>query len=163
MHIKYFFLLVALSIMVNDAPAALLASDAVYQIAAPEIKKIFGDDRQDTFVNDGLLREAILESIGIPDEPPRALPGGVTMMSGCRPQSCNEKGAVIVDGSSKQLRAAALLHFHCRETLLADLNSTQLPPSTCDTEATLEIFVIRHNRILASLQQELSYVSALEA
>ena len=28
------------------------------------MNRIFGDDRQDTFVNDGLLREAILGSIG---------------------------------------------------------------------------------------------------
>lgn len=162
MKINFSVLLVAISIAANCAYASPLATNDVYKITAPEVKKIFGDDRQDTFINDGLVREAILEFIGSPDEP-HELFSGVTMMTGCRPQSCDEKGAVVVDGQMKQLLAAAILHFHCRETLLADQLSTQLPGNKCDTEGTLEIFVIRRSRVLANLKHELDYVRELEA
>lgn len=142
--------------------AAPLSSSSVYNIAGPEVKKIFGDDRQDTFVNDGLLREAILGSIGEADDP-RELSDGSTIMTGCRPGSCIEKGAVIVNGQTKQLRAAAILHFHCRLELLESEKSDALPGNKCDSDPTLEIFVIRRNETLAALKQELGYVRSLEA
>ena len=138
-----------------------LATPDVYKIAAPEMKKIFGDDRQDTFVNDGLLREAILGSIGEADDP-RELREGSTIMTGCRPGSCMEKGAVIVNGQTKQLRAAAILHFHCRLTLLANENADTVPGNQCDTDPTLEIFVIRRDKSLAGMKQELGYLKEFE-
>jgi len=146
----------------GNAYATPAATPDIYKIAAPEVNRIFGGDRQDTFVNDGLLREAVLGSIGEPDDP-RELRDGSTMMTGCRPHSCMEKGAVIVNGASKQLRAAAILHFHCRLALLESETSDTPPGNKCDTDPTLEIFVIRRNGTPAALKQELGYVRELEA
>lgn len=162
MKTKLLFLMVAALVYANGSHASPVATNDVYKIAAPEVKRIFGEDREDTFVNDGLLREAILGFIGIADEP-RELPDGSTIMTGRRPHSGMEQGAVIVDGATKQLRAAAILHFHCRRTLLENENSTRVPGNECDSGSTLEIFVIRRSSGLAELKQELGYVRELEA
>ena len=162
MEIKSLFPMLAALVYANCSHAAPVATNDVYRIAAPEVKRIFGEDREDTFVNDGLVREAILGFIGIADEP-RELSDGSTIMTGCRPQSCGERGAVIVDGPAKQLRAAAILHFHCRRTLLENEKSNQVPGNKCDTGSTLEIFIIRRSNALAGLKQELGYVRELEA
>jgi hypothetical protein len=156
------FLLMAGLLSATCSQAAPLATSDVFKIAVPEVKKIFADDREDTFTNDGLLREAIIDFIGVPDDP-RELRDGSTMMTGCRPQSCGEKGAVIVSGPNHQLRAAAILHFHCHLTLLEDEKSDTPPGNQCDTEPTLEIFVIRRNRTPVALKQELAHVRELEA
>jgi hypothetical protein len=159
---KSLFLMVAALLYANYAYSMPIATSDVVKIAAPEVNRIFGDDREDTFVNDGLLREAIIGFIGMADEP-RELSDGSTMMTGCRPHSCPEKGAVIVDGHANQLRAAAILHFHCRRKLLETEASNQVPGNRCDTEPTLEIFIVRRSDALSGLKHELIYVRELEA
>jgi hypothetical protein len=43
----------------------------------------------------------------------RRLPDGSTLVTGCRPQSCDEKGAVII-GPDERIRSLALIHYSCR-------------------------------------------------
>ncbi len=72
-------------------------------------------------------------------------------ISGCRPHSCDEKAAAILDLKTPQLWAVALRHFHCHMVLLDEAQAKEFGtrdtghkrPNHCDAQATLTIYVVR--------------------
>lgn len=41
-----------------------------------------------------------------------------TIFSGCRPQSCGEKAAAVLDNATRELAAVALLSYNCKDDIL---------------------------------------------
>jgi hypothetical protein len=148
-----------------SAPAALPMPE-IREIARVEVNAIFGDDRQDAFISNGLLREAVLDGIGMANTP-RLLNNGLTLFEDCRPHSCIEKSALLIDGDARLVRAAALLHFNCHrvapDTGQESDASAVTPQNRCDDAPTLEIFVVRRSATSAQLAREGEYIAALNS
>ncbi len=142
---------------VPDAPAPDL-----HAMSARQINTLFGEDRQDTLNNDFLLKDAINLSMGNP-APNEVLTDGTILIHGCRPHSCIEKSATIMEGAAGRVLAAGLLHFNCRLLVREDVpaSNAALPDRPCRQEPTLEVFIIRRSDTPQALARETGYLSAL--
>ena len=117
--------------------AALPAADAL-RAATMESKKIFGNMRENLHIPAANLGNSIGELMAVHDDPVE-LAGGATLISGCRPHSCDEKAAAVIGPDGRQLQAVALRHFRCRSQL-----PERVPPVVqCDKMATLLVYLIR--------------------
>lgn len=117
--------------------AALPATDAL-RAANTESNKIFGNMRENLHLPAANLGNSIGEFMTVHDEPVE-LAGGATLISGCRPHSCDEKAAAVIGPDGRALQAVALRHFRCRSQL-----PDRVPPVVqCDKHATLLVYLIR--------------------
>lgn len=106
----------------------------------------FGTLRGDYFLPKALVGEQLNMGLGIRD-PAVMLPDGNYLVSGCRPHSCTEKAAIIAS-TSKQILAAGLIHFHCREVVDGMAKRTD-----CETgKPRLAVFVRAANKSPAILK-----------
>lgn len=101
----------------------------------PSLRAFFGTMRGDFFLPRHLISQQVMLGLSIPDPLPKqrsvTVPDGMTLISGCRLHSCDEKAAVVVDGRGN-VSGAALINFRCR------------PSGMCWKEPILTIF-LRHN------------------
>lgn len=117
--------------------AALPAAEALRTVTT-ESKKIFGNMRENLHIPSANLGNSIGELMAIPDDPVE-LAGGATLISGCRPHSCDEKAAAVISADGRVLQAVALRHFRCRSQL-----PDRVPPVVqCDKHATLLVVLIQ--------------------
>ena len=114
--------------------APLPAADALGAVQA-DSASVFGALRENLHLPDAPLALAVAELMGISDEPVELEPQ-LTLISGCRPQSCQEKSAAIVS-PERHLLAAALRHFHCQRSLVESI-----PTVRCDQQPTLLVYLI---------------------
>lgn len=117
--------------------AALPAAEALRAVNT-ESKKIFGNMRENLHMPSANLGNSIGELMAMHDDPVE-LAGGATLISGCRPHSCDEKAAAVIGPDGRALQAVALRHFRCRSQL-----PDRVPPVVqCDKNATLLVVLIR--------------------
>jgi hypothetical protein len=148
------------------ALAAPLRFDDVTSIVYPSAKATFAGMHANTYIPDALLAETIGEFIGIPGNEAPVLFGHYAMVDGCRPQSCDEKAAVIVDVRSRAIAAVALRNYQCRNVVLEDSDlaamasvSSKRPTVRCNSQPLLDVYIVRRsieNEALRSEQQQLS-------
>lgn len=137
---------------ITYAIAEPLSTGKARDIAHADSGRIFGEQRENTYKNNALLRDAFGESMGIPNETISSQ--GYTFVDGCRVHSCIEKAVVTVNETTLRLAAGALLHFNCA-LIVAEPNlsySRRYEPGPdgrvhgqhqCDAEPVLEIFIFR--------------------
>lgn len=142
------------------ASAAPLRFDEVAALAIASARTTFGDMRVDTYIPNALLSDTIGEFIGIPTSYVAPLSGPFVMISGCRPQSCDEKAAVIVDRRTRRIAALALRDFRCRNVVGKE---SRKPTADCDAEPTLDVFIVRRSGSVAALRQEREQLASLRA
>ncbi|MBY0237740.1 MAG: hypothetical protein K2X55_00330 [Burkholderiaceae bacterium] len=105
---------------------------AVYQ----GIKKSLENRRVDGLTPDASLFWQAKEVLSGPSDPTVQLDDGSIFYSACRQDSCDEKGAVILDGRTRQPLALAILHFRCHRQ--ASSGSVKV---SCDRDATFDTYV----------------------
>ncbi len=132
--------------------AASIQSSDLMPILLPQVETIFAKMYADFHVPNNRVSTAILDSLNMISD--GTLRNGLVTFDGCRPHSCDEKGAVTLDVQTKRLVAVALRHFNCRDTVFDEVdvrgftgNNVQKPPVRCDKDPTITIYVIRRTAL----------------
>lgn len=137
----------------QQSEAKIPTRQAVWNSSMKEINTIFHNQRADMHVPNGIIAEAIAESIqmtsGSEDEIVE-IGKDIYLVPGCRPKSCTEKGALIIDAHKQHVLAIGLRHFHCHTIPAENIRVTGSEINNlsvmCDSDPTLTVFVIRRNR-----------------
>lgn len=148
-----------------------MAKDAVVpdakNSALAQSRKIFGGQKEDLYIPNANLAEALRELTNLPEEPVNQ--GDYVLISGCRPQSCMEKAAMVLDKSSKQLLAVGFVHFQCHAPVvtsdrLRQLNSLSLavPSAECLKQPVYSSFLIRRDTSTKDVAAELVVAELLD-
>ena len=114
--------------------AALPVAEAI-QTVQTEGPRRFAQLRENLHLPHACVGTSVAELMAVSDEPVE-LSGDRTLISGCRPNSCNEKAAASI-GPDRSLQAVALRHFNCRRSL-----TESIPEVLCDRQATLLVYLI---------------------
>ena len=160
---RHFMTLLAFFILAcnQQAEAKIPTRQAVWNSSMKEINTIFLDQRADMHVPNGSIAEAIAESIqatsGSEDEIVE-IGKDIYLVPGCRPKSCTEKGALIVDAHKRHVLAIGLRHFHCHTIPAENIQVTGSEinnlSTMCDSDPTLTVFIIRRTRETVSKNAE---------
>ena len=121
----------------------------VQQVLVKAANAILGDRKGDFSYPGEPTADALVETTGVPRELREVAPH-IYFISGCRPHSCDEKSASLVDLDDGRLLVSGLRNFHCRA------GSKGTGPSTeCDGQPRLTIFVYQTKPAVAQrLSQE---------
>ena len=95
--------------------------------------------------------------------------GDDLVLAGCRPQSCQEKAIAILGVKPKQLKAAALLSYDCKDDILepaeivyhTQRHPDKSPPLHCARKPTLMMYVIRQSVSASALTAERELLARL--
>ena len=162
-----FSLLAAFALLILSSASQAQAVSA-RTILFDEVGALFAGMREDTYVPDAKLTNTIGEFIGIPEQD-KEFGDGTVLVSGCRPHSCIEKGAAIVDRGARSLLAVALIHYECHSVLLRREAADRYVdrkhasgPSECEMGELL-VYVIRRTTSREALIRELEQVERLRA
>lgn len=93
-----------------------------------------------------------------------------TFLSGCRPQSCGEKAAAVLNNATQQLLAAALLSYNCKDDILAPEEITYLttrqpgkkPALHCAHDPILMVYIVRRSIEAPALYEERALAERLQ-
>lgn len=110
----------------------------IREIARKELLRVFGDARGNFYVPNALYAETVWQFLTIHsnlEETVQELDKNIYFLPGCRPHSCHEKAAVVVDVKEERLLAVAIRHFNCRP------DPVEQKRTTCDNFPTLNIFL----------------------
>jgi len=124
-------------------------SSDIYRVVSKSAYAALGKQRADIAYPNEFVAQAITDFVsGVGSEDDKIIPLGddVYFMSGCRLNSCTEKGAVIVDMRSERLLAAGLRHFHCSDNLpegRLTLEEEQNKRVSCDSPGTFSAYLFR--------------------
>lgn len=161
-------LIAAGAVVAMPAVGAPLRFDDVATMVYPSARASFAGMRANTYVPDALLADTIGKFMGIPGDEAPALFGQYAMIDGCRPQSCIEKAAVIVDVRSREIAAVALRSFQCRNVVLEDSDlaamaraSARRPTVRCNVEPVLDVYIVRRSNDVAALKREQEQLARL--
>ena len=121
-------------IYMGDIYAAPLPASELFTALRDDIPRIFGTARADLHQPNVLLKDAVREYMQIPDGTPTEV-DGLTFVSGCRPHSCDEKSAALIDNASRHVQAIGIRHFHC--------SLGPAGPVACDRDATLLMVLVQ--------------------
>lgn len=119
----------------------------LYKLTAKEVAALFDTKIGDYLYPGGQMSEQLmlpLNQSGEHGDLPHKLNSRLVFFAGCRPQSCDEKSAAVIDVVSKRLVAIGLRHFHCRLELTAP-SEAKVGDQTCDAEPTIDLFLIKRN------------------
>jgi hypothetical protein len=114
--------------------------DQLLKIAGESINRVFGNEHEDYTSTVEPTSEQLLAALGGPPDPEIEMDDGHMFYSACRPQSCVEKAAEVVDLPGNRLKGFALQHFHCRD-LSKDAKKISI---RCDEKPSLVIFLFRY-------------------
>jgi len=122
----------------NDR-VSVLAKDAQYSL---------GHRKMDLLQPHELIVDALLTSLGVPDEQtgPEPIAPNVFAVGGCRPHSCDEKAFSIVDMAENKVLLAAIRHFHCHFEQQSGARKKDKRPVSCDASPTISIFLFEPER-----------------
>jgi hypothetical protein len=98
-------------VLVLAGPAFAGAGSPVRDAAYKLLDRFFGTLTGSYIIPDAAVKDQVGAAMGIP-RPDLLLPDGSYLVSGCRPRSCDEKGAVVV-GPGGEITAAALISHKC--------------------------------------------------
>jgi hypothetical protein len=142
------------------AMAAALDRGQIDNIIRTDSARVFGNQRENLYKNNSLLREAIPLFLESRDEA-QIRRGGFVFVDGCRVHSCIEKGAAAVDEESRRLVGTALLSFNCRLVVVDAayarmMEEKKMTPgrTKCDESPSLKVFLIRYGNSLKQLSDE---------
>lgn len=128
-------LFIILTVITMDGiHAAPLAASEVLTALRDDIPRIVGAARADLHQPNVLLKDAVRDYMQIPDGTPTEVDGH-TLISGCRPHSCDEKSAALIDHASHHVQAIGIRHFHCSQGPAG--------PVACDRDATLLMVLVQ--------------------
>jgi hypothetical protein len=153
--------LISITLFCGIAFAKDISDSQIDNIIKEDIPKVFGDQRENTFENNSLLRNAIAMFIQNKEGVP-FYSGNLVFVSGCRIHSCDEKALVAINQDQRSVAAVALLSHNCH--LVAnekikrnDGSEEALDPRReyCQQIASLKIYLIRNKK---SLQVEYDQV-----
>jgi hypothetical protein len=139
----------------------MLSSAALSQEAAPQVtrsatlintangalQRAFGEQREDTLQPQMRFADAIAMAIGMPELTEDL--DEFVILTGCRPQSCDEKAAVVLKRDSGQVAAVALRHFGCHYQALTEVvpSVAGIPadrwPQQCSKDPRFKIVLVR--------------------
>jgi hypothetical protein len=171
---RYFgnFVVVGIFAIAPALAQGMNRGEAIRLIAGMAGKQL-GGRHADIEVPDGALDVSAVELLGVPDgtyDEVKEADDGRHMLSGCRPQSCAEKGIVIFSSSPARLDAVGFRHFHCRFTVpnidspvgspMARKSSSYLK---CDKSPSLSIFILRYGMTTENFEREQRDVDAIRA
>ncbi|HKX64135.1 MAG TPA: hypothetical protein VJM78_02420 [Rhizomicrobium sp.] len=147
-------LLFIFSVAAVLTPVWAATDDIPWPAVVKSVRHEFRGIRYNYFGPNWLVNEQIIMGLGIPN-PARHVADGNTLVSGCRPHSCDEKSAVIVTPAGAML-AAGLIYLSCD----GDLDK-KIPAVDCKLRPRLRIFMKQKNDRPA-LAQELKDWAARE-
>jgi hypothetical protein len=122
------------------------------------------DGRRDNlFTPDSKISSAALEGLELPAKTVE-LSQDLTLISGCRPSSCDEKAAAIVNGKLKELKAIAIRNFSCHYNLftgkIESPTKNRSNSISCDREPVINIYIFRTKEVNAD--NEIEFVDNLK-
>lgn len=132
--------------MFASAEPAVATKPKIIKIIYADAPKIFGEaranlDQPNTLISGTIAHFATVRSRSAEDV--AEIDKDTYFLPGCRPRSCDEKGAVIVDFRNEKLLASALRHFNCKSA----------PPkgesSPCDDTPSLLIYLVNDPQSVA--------------
>lgn len=144
-----------------SAQSAPLRFGDVAAIVHADGKRAFAGVRVNAHVPDAALAQAIGTYLGMPGGETPVVNGSFAMIEGCRPHSCIEKAAVIVDMRTRQVAAVALRNYECRHFVMDDAEIAAMAPGAngrapvrCHKEPILDVYAVRRSLSPASLRAE---------
>jgi len=123
------------------APVQAATKDVSLPAVGKSLRQAFGGMRHDYFVPGRRVSDQIMMGLGVPN-PPRPIADGNSLLSGCRPHSCDEKAAVIVTPAGAML-AAGLIYLGCDQ-----------PTTDCAMAPHLTLFLQQKNAAFARELQD---------
>jgi hypothetical protein len=161
-------MLLLVSLAASSAQAATPSYDDVARIVYADSKAVFAGMHADAYIPHASLVETIGEFMGIPGEHEPIEFGHYAMIDGCRPHSCTEKAAIVVDMRSRTVAAVALRNYACRELVPGARDVAGVPRDArqratvqCNKEPMLDIYVVQRSRNPAGLQDEREQLARL--
>lgn len=145
--------LIVMALVIQAHAQEMNRGEAIRAIAVLAKEQLAGR-HADLETPDGALEKSVVGLIGMPDGPygdGRVNPDGRYIISGCRPQSCNEKGIAIFSMKPARLDAFGLQNFHCRFALPGIPDSPPFAPQKkdagsfirCNKEPILTVYIVR--------------------
>ena len=113
-HFTPILFIILTVIYIDGIYAAPLPTAALFTALRDDIPRILGMARADLHQPNVLLKDAARDYMQIPDGTPAEVDGH-TLIAGCRPHSCDEKSAVLIDHASHHVQAIGIRHFHCSQ------------------------------------------------
>lgn len=148
---KFFAFFLAVAMVLAQCYAQELDRGAAVRLIAKQADRQLGQRHADIETPDGLLSTSTVELLGMPDGNSgdvTPFDGGRYLVSGCRPQSCAEKAAVVFGVNPPRLYAIGFRNYNCRfivpeEAKFARPKSKNRSPVTCDADPAVKIYILR--------------------